>query len=106
MSKYVLVYTGGSQPASEAEGQAVMKAWIDWFTSLGKAVVDAGNPFNGEARRIRSNGQVSNAPDGVPATGYSIIEADSLDVATAMAKSSPQLKSGGEVIVYETFNVM
>jgi hypothetical protein len=106
MSKYVLVYTGGSQPASEAEGQVVMKAWIDWFTALGQAVVDAGNPFGPAARRISSNGQVSNTPDGVPATGYSIVEADSLDAATAMAKSCPQLKSGGEIIVYETFNVM
>ncbi len=106
MGKYVLVYTGGNPPANEAEGQAVMKAWMDWFGSLGAAVVDPGNPFGPAARRIASNGQVSNAPNGVPATGYSILEADSLDAATVMAKNCPQLRSGGEVTVYETFNAM
>ena len=42
MAKYVLVYVGGGMPATEAETAAVMKAWGDWYTSLGEAVVDPG----------------------------------------------------------------
>ena len=46
MAKYLLLYGGGSMPETEAEMAAVTKAWTDWFTELGPAVVDPGNPFN------------------------------------------------------------
>jgi len=40
------------------------------------------------------------------ATGYTIIMADSLNAAVDMAKSCPVLQGGGQISVYETFNVM
>ena len=40
------------------------------------------------------------------ATGYSVIEADSLDAATDLAKGCPVLAGGASVGVYETFEVM
>ncbi len=40
------------------------------------------------------------------ATGYSIFKADSLNAAVAMAKGCPVLQGGGQISVYETFNVM
>ena len=39
-------------------------------------------------------------------TGYSIVQADSLDAATDMARTCPIVTSGGTVEVYETFRVM
>jgi hypothetical protein len=39
-------------------------------------------------------------------TGYSIIEADSLDAAVELVKGCPILQSGGSVEVGETFDVM
>lgn len=106
MANFVLVYTGGTPPQSEAEGAAVMQAWIAWFTELGAAVVDAGNPFTPVAKHIASNGSVSDNVPGVPATGYSVLKADSLDAAVKMAQGCPQLKSGGQISVYEAINVM
>jgi hypothetical protein len=44
MTKYLLNYHGGSMPETPAEGEKVMKAWMDWLGGLGKSVVDAGNP--------------------------------------------------------------
>ena len=41
-----------------------------------------------------------------PATGYSILEADSLDAAVTLAKGCPVLQGGAGVSVYETFEVM
>ena len=44
MANYLLVYHGGSMPETEADQAAAMKAWTDWFTALGDALVDGGNP--------------------------------------------------------------
>jgi hypothetical protein len=106
MANFVLLYTGGSMPETEAEQAAVMQAWGAWLGGLGSALVDAGNPFTGQAKNIASNGKVSDGPVGTMATGYSIIKADSLGTAVELAKGCPQLQGDGQITVYETFNVM
>ena len=106
MAKYVLVYMGGGMPETEAETAAVMKAWTDWYTSLGEAVVDPGNPFSPQVKSVAYNGSVSDGPVGPKATGYTILQADSLDSAVGMAKNCPVLEGGASISVYETFNVM
>jgi hypothetical protein len=104
MANYVLAYTGGSVPETDAERQAVMAAWTKWFEALGAAVVDPGNPF-GPSKAVAPGGSVS---DGAPSslTGYSVVAADSLDAAAELAKGCPVLTASGSVEVYETFQVM
>jgi hypothetical protein len=104
--KYVLVYYGGGMPEGAAAQARVMKQWETWYGKLGPAVVDGGNPMSGAVSKIRADGTVAKGPIGKRASGYSIIEAPSLDKATKMAKGCPILKSGGEIAVYETFNAM
>ncbi len=106
MTKYLLLYTGGGMPEGEAENKAVMKAWEDWMGKLGKAVVDPGDPFKPGVKSIGTNGSVADGPIGTAATGYSIIEADSLDAAVKLAKSCPVLQGGAKISVYETLHVM
>ena len=106
MANFVLLYSGGGMPESEAEQADVNQAWGAWFGRLGSAVVDAGNPFTPTAKSIASAGTVSNGPVGTLATGYSIIKADSLSAAVEMATGCPQLQSGGQISVYEIFPVM
>ncbi len=106
MTNFLLLYSGGSMPATEAEQQAVMKEWEVWFGKIGCALVDAGNPTTPQAKTVSSDGKVSDGPVGTMASGYSIIKADSLDAAVAMAKGCPVLKGGAKITVYETFNVM
>jgi hypothetical protein len=104
MGKYVLAYKGGAMAATEAEQQAAMEAWGAWFGSLGSAVVDGGNPF-ATSKVVSSDGSVSDGgASGL--SGYSIVEADSLDAAAGMAKGCPVLSSGGSVEVYETIAIM
>jgi hypothetical protein len=100
MANFVLVYTGGSRPASEAEGKKAMEAWGAWFGKLGDNVVDPGNPFAPNAKNL-SNGSVHDGAVGTPATGYSILKADSLSAATEIAQGCPLLQSGGKITVYE-----
>lgn len=99
MADFVLVYSGGSMPESEAEQAQVMKAWTDWFGTIGKDLKDGGNPF-GHAKTVTSDGSIK---DGAPGalSGYSIVTASSLDEAAGIAKASPVLQGGGSVQVYE-----
>jgi hypothetical protein len=106
MANFVLLYSGGSMPESQAEQAAVMKAWEAWFGGLGSAIVDGGNPFTPKAKRIASDGTVSDGAVGTMASGYSILKADSLDEAVEMARRCPVLQGGAQISVYETFPVM
>lgn len=103
MANYVLLYSGGKMPESEAEQAAVLKDWEAWFGKLGAALVDGGNPFTPNAKTVASDGRVSDGV-GAMASGYSVVKADSLDAACAMAKSCPVLKGGASISVFETFN--
>jgi hypothetical protein len=104
VANYVLVFKGGGMAETEAEQQAVMAAWGEWYGKLGQAVVDGGNPF-GPSKSVATDGTVSdNAPSGL--TGYTILQADSLGAAGEMASGCPVLSSGGSVEVYEVMPVM
>ena len=94
MAKFVLAYRGGGMAETEEEQEAAMQAWGAWFGSLGEAVVDGGNPFGASA-------SVGGGEAASGLTGYSIIEAGSLDAATDLAGGCPVLSSGGSVDVYE-----
>ena len=107
MAKYVLLYLGGGMPEDEAETAKVMKDWETWYTGLGAAVVDPGNPFSPMAKTVTSDGTVRDGVKGNPmASGYTILQAGSLDEAAKMARGCPVLKGGADISVFETFEVM
>ncbi len=106
MANYVLLYTGGSMPATKAEQDQVMKAWEAWFGRLGSALVDGGKPFTGNAKKVEAGGKVSDGAIGTPATGYTVIKADSLNAAAELAKGCPVFQGGGKLTVYETSDMM
>lgn len=101
MAKYMLLYTGGPGMAQSEEEQAkIMADWGAWYGQLGQAIVDGGSPF-GEAKNVTGSG-VDDGPLGdTPATGYTVIEADSLDAAAATAVDHPHIAHGGQVQVFE-----
>ena len=104
MTNYVLIYNGGGMPETEAEQAAVMQAWGAWMEGLGSSLVDGGNPF-GSAKHINSDTSVGDGPVGTMASGYTIISADSFDEAVGKAKGCPILQGGGQISVYETFQM-
>jgi hypothetical protein len=103
MAKFLLMYEGGTMP-SEEERPAVMQAWEGWFSQIGGAVVDQGNPFTPASKRVGADGSISGGAGA--GSGYSILEADSLDAAADLAKGCPVLRGGASVAVYEIFDVM
>jgi hypothetical protein len=106
MTDYLLLYSGGKMPETEAEQADVMKAWGVWMENLGPALKDGGNPFTPQAKTIDPMGKVTEGPAGSPASGYSIIQANSLDEAVKMAQDCPVLQGGAKISVYETLEVM
>ncbi len=103
MSDYVLLYSGGKMP-EPSETNRVMASWTSWLQSLGDRLVDQGNPFTPMVKSIHLSGMVEDGPIDCGVTGYSIIKADSLDAAVALARGCPVLQDGAEISVYETFN--
>jgi len=104
--RYLLMYYGGGAGETPAAQAKIMKQWMSWFGKLGPAMVDGGKPMSGGVMKIKMDGTVAKGAIGKRATGYSIIEAPSLDKATKLAKGCPVLKTGGEIAVYETSDMM
>ena len=105
MAKFLLVYHGGSMPESPEDQGRVMAAWGAWFQSSGGALKDLGNPIS-QASTIAPDGSVSHGVGANPASGYSLLEADSMEAAVALAKGCPVLQGGASIEVAETFDVM
>jgi len=104
MATFLLTFHGGSMPESPEEGAKVMQAWTEWFGELGDKLVDGGNPIS-NVKTIAPDGSVTDGATAAP-SGYSIIKADSLDAAVALAKGCPVLHGGASLVVGETFPVM
>jgi hypothetical protein len=100
MTKYLLGYHGGGMPETPEEGDKVMKAWNSWMGTLGKSLLDGGNPA-GAAKTVAPDGKVTDGGGANPVTGYSIIEANDLDDAVRLSKGCPILISGGSIEVSE-----
>jgi YCII-related domain len=100
MAKYLLAYRGGGMAQTDAERDAAMKAWGEWFGRLGAAIVDPGNPF-GASSAVTADGTAT--PGDL--TGYSLVNAEDLTAATELVEGCPILSSGGSVEVYETIPI-
>jgi hypothetical protein len=95
MGKYVYIYYAGKD--TDAGDNA---AWMTWFGELGDKLVDGGNPFNEGGQAVHQGGVM--AVTDKPVTGYSIINAESMDAAVELTKGCPLVDSkDGAVCVYE-----
>lgn len=104
MTKFLVTYSGGAQPEGMTEEQTaqVMQAWNAWYESLGDAVVDFGNP-TGASKVVVPGGVVSDGAPGI--TGYSLLNADSLDAAAEACRQHPHLDAGGTITIHKTFDI-
>jgi hypothetical protein len=98
MKKFVYIYNGPQ--SNEPPSKKVFEAWNAWFGKLGDKLVDGGNPLSPAAKRVTEENGVSDLTSG-QALGYSIVNAESIDEATEMAKGCPVLGAHCSVDVYE-----
>ena len=105
MANFLLIYHGGEtmENATPEQQQATMQQWMNWFAGLGAAVADGGNPIS-RAWTVSTDGTTEDGGAN-PATGYSVLTADSMQAALEMAKGCSHLASGGSIELAETYNV-
>ena len=101
MPNYLFIYHGGKTPDTPEEGQKAMEAWGAWYGGIGEDnVVDYGNPV-GKSHTVSADGHVDNGGAN-PASGYTVIKADSHEAACAVAAKNPMVVDGsGSVEVAE-----
>ncbi len=100
MAKYLFVYHGGGKPEESEDIPKIMKAWEDWFINMGEMVIDAGNPV-GMSTTVNSDGSVTDNGGSNPTSGYSVIQANSIEEAIKNAKSCPILTGNGSIEIAE-----
>lgn len=99
MAQYMITYLGGNQPATPEEGKQHFAKYMQWLASLGSAAVSPANPLKATCV-MHPDGQVTEG--GMTGmSGFTLIEAESMDAAQAMAKDCPFLEIGGSLEISE-----
>lgn len=99
MARFIMTYLGGEQPASSEEGRQHFAKYMEWLASLGDAAVSPANPLK-DTKTVTADGSVeTGGSSGM--SGYTIVEAESMDTALSMAKTCPFLEIGGSLEVSE-----
>ena len=93
MGQYMITYLGGEQPSTPEEGQRHFAKYKEWLSALGEAAVSPANPIMG-TRTVNSDGSVT-AGGTTSMSGYTIVEAESIEAAVEMAKACSFLEIGG-----------
>ena len=99
MTKFIITYLGGDQPSSPEEGKQHFAKYKEWLSSLGDSAVSPANPFK-DTNTVNSDGIVTTGSS-TSMSGYTIIEADSMEKALEIAKACPFLEIGGSLEVSE-----
>lgn len=104
MPNFMYIYHAPPPPPdtpepSHEEMQEVMGHWMAWSEQVGDGMVDFGTPL-GAGKRVTSDGAQDSSSD---VTGYTIIEAEDMDAALALARVHPHLNMPGgcEIELYE-----
>ena len=99
MPQYIITYLGGNQPSNPEEGKQHMSKYMNWLSSLGNSAVSPANPLKNTST-VNSDGSVTSGGE-TSMSGFTIIEADSMESALSIAKSCPFLEIGGSLEVSE-----
>ena len=99
MSQFIITYLGGDQPSSPEEGKKHFAKYQEWLSSLGNSVVSPMNPFKNTST-VNSDGSVTTGST-TSISGYTIIEAESMEAALSIAKACPFLDINGSLEVSE-----
>jgi hypothetical protein len=91
MTKFLVLYNSPI-PAEQAmaqvtrdQAEAGMALWNEWAEKSGDSIVDLGAPL-GAGKHVEPDGV---SPSSAKATGFSILEADSLDDALRIVEDHP-----------------
>jgi len=92
MAKFIFTYRQRADYVPSQTDLNVVSPWTNFFEGIGSSVVEPGQPVFERA----ALGEVGSS---TKLAGYSIVEADSLDAALALARGCPAIEQGGGVEV-------
>jgi len=96
MANYVFSYR---VPSDYRPNAGTPAEWQSWFGGMGSALVDVGNAVT-EYAALGEVGEVGEVGgSGSRMVGYSVVSAEDMDSALALAKDCPTLRVGGGVEV-------
>ena len=106
MKKFIVLYRAPKaamemmSKASPEEIKKGMEPWMVWAKKCGSGLVDMGTPLGNGQKLTPKGSSVSNKE----VTGYSILEAESMEKAKEMLKGHPHLNwnPACEIEVYES----
>jgi hypothetical protein len=105
MNKYLFVYHGPREmpdgaEATVADAVAGLPAWMAWAEKVGSALLDFGTPVS-NGQYVMPGGEAK--PTTSDITGYSLVQADTMDAALTLAHAHPHLlyPGGCEIEVLE-----
>ncbi len=99
MAQYMITYLGGDQPTTPEAGKQHFAEYKTWLGGLGDAVVSPANPLKGTTT-INPDGSITSGSR-TSMSGYTVVEAESMDAAIEMAKGCPFLSINGTLEVSE-----
>lgn len=103
MTSFILVYLGGAQPSDPEEGKAHFDKYRAWLGSLGDALISPANPLK-DTTVITPGGTVT--PGSITEmSGFTVIQAESIQDAIKMARTCPFLEIGGTLEVSELVHI-
>ncbi len=102
MAKYIIVYLGGERPADPDQATRHMERYREWLASLGDSVFSALNPLKDTHTVSTEEDEIkAEAGSSTAMSGFTIIEANSLEAVLEMSKTCPFLEIGGTLEVSE-----
>ena len=99
MPQYMITYLGGDQPSTPEEGKQHFEKYKTWLASLGDSAISPANPLK-NTNTVNPDDTVTTGST-TTMSGYTVIEAKSIEDALVMAKACPFLDISGSLEVSE-----
>ncbi|WP_375750468.1 hypothetical protein [Vibrio sp. HN007] len=99
MPRFLLVYLDGNPPTSHEESKKQLQKYKEWLVSLGDSVISPANPVT-NTHIVNPDGSISEGGK-TSMSGYTIIEAESIEHALVHATQCPFLEMCGSMEVSE-----
>lgn len=99
MPTYFISYIGGDMPPTPEEGHRHMEQFGEWINLLGDSIISPANPLK-NTTTINADGSVTDNSASTM-SGFTIIEAASMEAALDLAKQCPHLELDGKLEVSE-----
>ncbi len=104
MAQYIISYLGGNLPPSPEEATKHFEKYKEWLASLDDAIVSAANPLK-DTQTINPDGTIVNGST-TAMSGFTVIKADSMEIALEYSKSCPFLEIGGTLEISELMQMV